>query len=113
MAVTCEKIFGSYSDRFQAETAGDWETVIQFVCEGEGGGKWVLTVADGKATVAEGEVDDPKATLTVPAEVWVGIHTGEVNPMMAFTQGQLKVTGNMGDVMKLNNPAVFKRMALE
>ena len=35
--------------------------------------------------------------------------TGTVQAMQAFMTGQLKVEGNVGDVMKLNNPKIFAR----
>ena len=35
--------------------------------------------------------------------------TGSVNPMQAFMSGKIKITGNMADVMKLQNPTVFAR----
>jgi putative sterol carrier protein len=106
---TCKEIFEAMPSRFRKEAAGDWNTVIQFHCSGDGGGAWVLTVKDGACEVAEGTAESPKAVIHTDAATWVGINTGAVNAMVAFTTNKLKIEGNMGDVLKLNNPSVFKK----
>ena len=106
---TCKEIMEAFPGRFQAAAAPGWETVIQFNCSGDGGGSWYLTVKGGAATVSEGTADGAKATVTTDAATWVGINTGKMDPMMAFTTGKLKVGGAVGEVIKLNNPSVFKR----
>jgi putative sterol carrier protein len=106
---TCEDIFKALPGRFQSDSAGTWETVIQFNVAGEGGGNWTMEVKGGKCDVRTGTADAPKATVETDAETWVGINTGKVNPMQAFMTGKIKVKGNMGELMKLNNPSVFKR----
>ncbi|MHC4391046.1 MAG: SCP2 sterol-binding domain-containing protein [Planctomycetota bacterium] len=107
--VTCADIFKEMPNRFNAEAAGDWNTVVQFNVSGDGGGEWILKVADGKCTVDEGKIEDAIATVNTDAETWVGVNTGTVNPMMAFMSKKLAVTGNMAELMKLNNPAIFRR----
>ncbi|GIW72101.1 MAG: hypothetical protein KatS3mg102_1643 [Planctomycetota bacterium] len=102
-------IFEAMPGRFDPAGAGNWETTIQFKLRGEDGGDWVMRVKDGSCTVEQGTAEQPKATIEMDAATWVGIHTGTVNPMQAFMTGKIKVTGNMGEVMKLNNPAIFRR----
>ncbi len=111
MAPNCADIFKTMPERFNAEAAGDWETKIQFNIAGDGGGNWALEVTGGTCNVTEGTVEAPKATLNTDAETWVGMQTGTVNPMQAFMGGKIKVQGNMGELMKLNNPSVFRQGA--
>jgi len=107
---TCAEIFQAMPGRFQPAAAGNWETMIQFNISGEGGGNWSLEVKGGKCEVKDGNAGAAaKATVSVDAPTWVGINTGTVNPMTAFMTGKIKVQGNMGELMKLNNPAIFKK----
>ncbi|HVY61693.1 MAG TPA: SCP2 sterol-binding domain-containing protein [Planctomycetota bacterium] len=107
---TCADIFNAMPGRFNGDAAGPWETVIQFNVAGEGGGNWTMEVKGGKCTVAEGTATGPKATVNTDADTWVGINTGKVNPMQAFMTGKIKVQGNMGELMKLQNPSIFKKV---
>ena len=107
---TCAEIFNAMPGRFNGEAAGNWETIIQFNVAGEGGGTWNMVVKDKKCEVKEGNAEGPKATVNTDADTWVGINTGKANPMQAFMTGKIKVQGNMGELMKLNNPAIFKKV---
>jgi putative sterol carrier protein len=102
-------ILNSMPERFNPDGAGDWETAIQFHLSGDDGGSFKLEVKAGACTVGEGEIDDAKATISMADATFVGINTGTMNPMTAFMTGKIKVKGNMGEIMKLNNPAIFKR----
>ena len=106
---TCGEIIESLPGRFNQEAAGDWTATIQFKIAGDEGGSGVLKVADGACSVESGEVEEATATLHTDAATWVGINTGSVNPMQAFMMGQIRIEGNMGEVLKLNNPAIFPR----
>jgi putative sterol carrier protein len=108
---TCADIFQALPGRFQPAAAGNWETTIQFNIAGEGGGNWTLDVKGGKCEVKDGNAGTTaKATVNTDAATWVGINTGTVNPMTAFMTGKIKVQGNMGELMKLNNPSIFKKV---
>lgn len=109
MSMTCEEVFRRMEERFVAAEAGDWETRIQFLVEGEGGGDWIVEIAGGACRVASGKADEPAATVTTSAETWVGCATGDVNPQMAFMTGKIKISGNMADVLKMQNPKIFPR----
>ena len=66
----------------------------------EGEGQWLVTVADGKLTVAEGG-GEADATITTTAETFDKIIAGEQNPTTAYMTGKLKIKGDMGAAMKL------------
>ena len=66
----------------------------------EGEGQWLVTVADGKVTVAEGG-GDADATITTSAETFDKVVAGEQNPTTAYMTGKLKIKGDMGAAMKL------------
>ena len=63
-------------------------------------GQWLVTVADGSLTVAEGG-GDADATITASAETFDKIVAGEQNPTTAYMTGKLKIKGDLGAAMKL------------
>ena len=110
MAITIREIFEAMPGRFNAEAAADWTSNIQFHFSGDDNPEdWCLSVADGECKVIEGTVDEPSATIRTTADTWIGMITGEVDPMQAFGGGLLKIEGNFGDVMRLQSPVLFRR----
>ena len=107
MSVTCKEIFEKMPEQFDAEAAADWEAKVQYNIEGEGGGNWIIAVANGECNITEGTADDATATVETDAETWVGIAEGTVEPTTAFMTGKIRIQGNMADVMK--SQKVFKR----
>ncbi len=108
MAIThVKQIFEEMPNRFNAEAAGDWEAIIQFKISGDNGGDYVLEVGGGQCKVTEGIHEAPTSTIIASDETWIGVIEGKVNPMTAFMTQKLKVQGDLGAVMKLQNPAIF------
>lgn len=79
------------------------EGTVMWVIEGEGGGTYSMTFSGGNLEVKEGEVPEPRATVTLSLDTWKKIANGETNPPMAFMQGLMKVTGDMGFLIQLQN----------
>src|SRR5579884_2945683 len=96
-----KQIFDELPSRFNASNAAGWNTTIQFNISGDKGGNYIVEVKDGKCEVRNGTADKAAATINTSDDTWIGIVEGRVNPMTAFTLGQLKVSGNIADVMKL------------
>lgn len=65
-----------------------------------GAGKWVVDVDEGNVAVREGE-EDADATIEAAEETFMKIVNGEQNPTSAFMMGKLRVRGDMGQAMKL------------
>lgn len=105
---TCKEIFDAFPSRFNPEGAKDWNAVIQFNISGDKGGDYIVQVKDGTCSVSTGTTADANTTITTNDETWIGMINGTVNAMMAFTMGKLKIKGDMGNAMKLNNPAIFR-----
>jgi len=105
----CRTLFFAMAERFQPAAAAGWTARIQFNIAGPRGGDFTVAIGDGACTVTEG--DDPAATSRVQTsdETWLGVVDGSVNPMTAFMTGKLKVGGNVGDVLKLQDRDLFRR----
>ena len=71
-----------------------------YLFEIEDEGEWLVTVADGKLTVAEGG-GEADATITASGETFGKIVAGEQNPTTAYMTGKLKIKGDLGAAMKL------------
>jgi putative sterol carrier protein len=66
----------------------------------DGAGKWTVTVENGRVSVQEGEAE-VDTTIEASEETFMKIVSGEQNPTSAFMTGKLKVRGDMGKAMKL------------
>jgi len=74
---------------------------IQFEISGEGGGKMVLTIADGGCTFRDGEANCPCLTIRSPGEIWLKIAKGEINRAKALMDGLYRVEGDMNLLLKM------------
>ncbi|MCP5097227.1 MAG: SCP2 sterol-binding domain-containing protein [Chloroflexi bacterium] len=97
---TPAEIFANITERFDVEKAKELELTVAFNLTGDDGGQWAVEVANGKANVVEGEVDNPTATIKMDGGDYVKMTKGELNPMMAFMSGKIKVDGDLNSVMK-------------
>ena len=88
---------------FLPDKAGAIKAVIQINLTGEGGGNWIVDVADGKCQVSEGTATSPKATITAGAADYLAVALGQLNAVSAFMAGKIKVTGDMALVMSFEN----------
>ncbi len=98
MAATVREFFEGLESRLDpARTAG---TTVSYLFDVEGAGQWKVDVNGGKVSVSEGE-GEAGTTISTTEETFLKITRGEENPQAAFMSGKLKVTGDMGAAMKL------------
>ena len=104
MAVTTvQEVFGRMADLYPAKVQGI-NAVILFDLSGEEGGKWTLTLAEGEdPKLEEGETASPKMTLSMDAQDFVAMSSGELNATSAFMQGKIKIAGDMSLAMRLQS----------
>lgn len=77
--------------------------VVLFDLSGEGGGKWTLTFSGGTVKVEEGQTTPPNVTLSMSASDFIAMANGQLNPVSAFMQGKIRVTGDMSMAMRLQS----------
>jgi putative sterol carrier protein len=65
-------------------------------------GQWTVRVTDGNVSVTEG-AEDADVTISGDAEIFDKIQKGEQNATTAYMTGKIKIKGDMGAAMKLQN----------
>ncbi|GBD03380.1 hypothetical protein HRbin19_00662 [bacterium HR19] len=74
--------------------------VVKFVIEGAG--TYYLKISNGKVEGGKGEPPSPpNATITQSLDTFRKIQARQLDPQMAFMQGLLKISGDMGVIMRL------------
>ncbi len=75
--------------------------IYQFNISGPGGGAWSVDCTAPGGRIAPGTVADAKCTVAATDQDFLNIVNGKLNPQMAFMSGKLKIQGDMGLAMKL------------
>jgi putative sterol carrier protein len=94
------EIFSQMPDAFLAEKAGGLRATIQFDLSGEGGGDWAVAIADGTCTIVEGQAENPELTIGMAANDFVQMIDGDLQPMVAFMQGKIRLQGDTSLALK-------------
>ena len=96
-----QEIFENINEGFQPDKAEGVNAIFQFNLSGDNGGVYWIRVYDKQMEVNEGEHEAPTLIINSSADDYIALVNGELNPMMAFMQGKLKIDGSMGQAMKL------------
>ncbi|HEY6105940.1 MAG TPA: SCP2 sterol-binding domain-containing protein [Anaeromyxobacteraceae bacterium] len=75
--------------------------VYQFNISGPGGGQWQVDCTQAGGAINPGVAPAPKCTVAATDTDFLAIVNGKMNAQMAFMSGKLKIQGDMGLAMKL------------
>lgn len=81
-----------------ADEVDGFDRKFQFVLEGYG--SLYLTILDQKFEMGRGDVPAPDITLSMSAELAVGVFTGQADGAAAYMNGDLRIDGNLPDAIK-------------
>jgi len=101
--ISVQQLILNHEKAFKPEAAEGVDAVIQYRLIGDEGGDWIITIRDGKCSVAEGLAENPKMTLTADAHDFRDVLLGKANGMQYFMQGKLKLAGDLNLAMKLTS----------
>lgn len=99
MASTAE-IIELMNKKFNPEAASGVNITYQY--EIEDSNNFYLVVSDGTCQLTEGDAADPEVKMIMSSDTLHGIMAGEIEGMMAFMSGQLRLEGDMMLATKLN-----------
>jgi putative sterol carrier protein len=79
------------------------KAIYQFNLDGDESGTYQLVLKDENSYAAEGDAETPDCTLNMKADDFKKMVNGELNGTQAFMSGRLKIKGNMGLALKLQD----------
>lgn len=83
--------------------ASNFGAVYKFVLDGAGGGTWIVDLKDAPgARQGDGPAD---CTISLSAKDFVDLVEGRANGQQLYFQGKLRIDGNLGIALKLQNLA--------
>ncbi len=75
--------------------------IYQFNIGGPGGGSWAVDCTQPGGKVHAGTAANARCTVAATDQHFLDIVNGKLNAQMAFMSGKLKIQGDMGAAMKL------------
>ncbi|MBA2663743.1 MAG: SCP2 sterol-binding domain-containing protein [Bradymonadaceae bacterium] len=85
------------------DKAKSTNAIYQFNITGDDAGTWTLDFTKDEDFVAEGESDAAQCTITMKDSDFVDMWEGRLSGPQAFMMNKIKIAGNMGLAMKLQN----------
>lgn len=101
--MTVAELFHAMREKVEANPAkiANLKASYQFDLTGEGGGTYHASFENGSYDIGEGAVASPGCSVTMAAGDFLSMVSGKLNPTAAFMSGKLKIKGDMGLAMKL------------
>ena len=105
MAVTnVKEIFERHIPaRFEAkpDVVQKINAIYQFNISGPGGGAWSVDCTQPGGKIHAGTAASPKCTVAAVDSDFLAIVNGKLNAQMAFMSGKIRIQGDMGLALKL------------
>ena len=83
----------------QPDRAGAVGAVFKFIITGEGGGVWMVNLADAPG-VSEAD-EEAGCTIMMDAADFLDMNNGGLDPQAAFMSGRMNITGDWSLAFKL------------
>jgi long-chain acyl-CoA synthetase len=94
-------LFEGMPARLIPDQAKGVEATISYNITGKGGGKWTVTIQDGRMTLTEGILDNPRVYVVARDQHYHDVATGKLDGVTAVVTGKMKVEGDVGFMAEL------------
>ncbi len=101
--LSIQDLMDSLPEFFLPENASGLSAVVQFEISGEQGGVWVVKIADATCQVAKGKAESADLIFQADALDVLDIFNNRLDPMRAYLQGKLRLTGHFPLALQLFN----------
>lgn len=91
------------SEGFKEAAAGKTATIQQVIGGGDDEVHYWIRLADGAIDIGIGDADGADATITETYDTAVALAKSELSPVTAFMTGKVKIAGNMGMLLGLQD----------
>jgi len=87
--------FEGMKERFIPEKATGVDATVSYHITGKGGGKWTLTIKDGKMTLTEEILKSPRVFIVARDSAYHDIVTGKLDGITAVLTGKMTIEGDV------------------
>lgn len=91
------------NEAFAKAAASQHAKLQQVIAGPDGEIRYWITIEDAAITMGLGDLESPDATITQSYETAVKLAHRELSPVTGFMTGKIKVAGNMGLLLGLQN----------
>jgi putative sterol carrier protein len=99
--MTVAETFEAMPNYFNPAAAAGMTKTIQWNITGEEAGVWAFRIVNGVGELVPGGVEKPDVTFTLSDKDWLAMLEGKLDAQSAFFSGQLKVAGDIGLALKV------------
>lgn len=96
--MTFESLFATIKEKIEFADARDirGHVALEFQVRGEAQGMFFVEITNGRIRIEPYNYHDRDVSFAADAGTYLEILNGELNPMIAFAVGRIKVYGDMG-----------------
>ena len=99
--MTVAETFEALPTVFNTAAAAGMTKTIQWNITGDQAGVWAFRILNGVGELVPGGVEKPDVTFTTSDKDFLALTEGKLDPQSAFFSGQLKVAGDIGLALKV------------
>ncbi len=97
-----KEIFEKVKGKFDKEKAGDYRGAFSFEIDGGNPKEFTISIKDDGLEITEKIEDSADCLIKTDLDTFSDIVEGEKSPISEYMKGKLKIKGDLGSALKLN-----------